>query len=110
MNFNPKEGESAGLAIMQAMHHQLRVERTCENGQRLLKLIISTTDYDRPPYIPGFSYEHKEEIIACVPCDDNELILGFNANHEKYYFVYGTDLEHMKCLAENVDCGRINPE
>ena len=110
MSFNPKEGESAGLAIMQAMHHQLRVERTCENGKQLLKLIISTTDYDRPPYIPGFSYEQKEEIIACVPCDDNELILGFNANHEKYDFVYGTDLEQMKCLAENVDCGRINPE
>ncbi|WP_238917157.1 glycoside hydrolase family 43 protein [Clostridium sp. YIM B02555] len=110
MSFNPQEGESAGLAIMQAMHHHLRVERTCENGKQLLKLIISTTDYDRPPYFPGFSYEHKEEIIACVPCDDNELILGFNAKHESYDFVYGTDLENMKCLAENVDCGRINPE
>ena len=110
MSFNPQEGEAAGLAIMQAMNHQIRVERTCENGEQLLKLIISTTDYNVPPYFPGFSYEKKEEIISCVPCNDNELILGFNGNHEKYNFMYGTDLEHMRYLGENIDCGRINPE
>lgn len=110
MSFKPKEGESAGLAIMQSMNHQLRIERTCENGVQLLKLIISITDYDRPPYIPGFSYKQNEEIIACVPYDDNELILGFNANHESYDFIYGDNLENMNLIAKNVDCGMINPE
>ncbi len=110
MNFKPLEGEASGLAILQAMHHQLRLERTCENGIQQLKLIISTTDYDRPPYFPGFSYKHNEEVLACIPCEETELIIGFNANGEKYDFLYGTDLNTMRYLAKNVDCGRINPE
>lgn len=110
MSFLPQEGETAGLVIMQAMHHQIRMERICENKVQLLCLILSTTNYDRPPYIPGFSYEHSEEILASVPCEETDLIIGFQAKGQKYDFVYGTDQNMMNCLMSEVDCGRINPE
>ncbi|HHV11145.1 MAG TPA: glycoside hydrolase family 43 protein [Clostridiales bacterium] len=110
ISFYPGEGETAGVAITQAMHHQLRMERTCEHGKHILKLVMSTTKYDRPPYIPGFSYEHTEEILASAPCEEKDLIIGFYAKGQSYDFVYGTDRDTMKYLIENVDCGKINPE
>jgi alpha-N-arabinofuranosidase len=110
MSFYPQEGETAGIVIMQAMHHQIRLERTCENGRQTLTLIRSTTKYDRPPYIPGFTYEHLEETLASIPLEEKEHILGFHAKGQKYDFIYGKDQEHLEYLIQNVDCGIINPE
>jgi alpha-N-arabinofuranosidase len=110
MSFLPNEGETAGLIIMQAMHHQIRMERTCVNEVQLLRLILSTTHYDRPPYIPGFAYEHTEEILASVPWDETDVIIGYQAKGQKYDFIYGTDQQNMNYIIKEVDCKRINPE
>ncbi len=110
MDFKPQEGEAAGLVLMQSMNHQLRMERTCEEGRQLLKLMVTTTECEGRPYMPGFSYQLEEEMLACSPCEDTELILGFRAKGQSYDFIYRTSLGSMEYLAKSVDCGRINPE
>lgn len=47
--------ESAGLAVAQAMNHQYHLERAVSQGKQVLRLVLYTSDYDVPPYFPGFT-------------------------------------------------------
>lgn len=109
MEFLPKDGDCAGLVIMQATSHQYRLERAVENGRQVLRLILSTAKFDVPPHVPGFKYEMCREVLASVECPDKDIVIGVKARRQNYSFYYGTE-DHMECLYENADARLINPE
>lgn len=105
MRFAPGEGESAGIAVMQAMNHQLHLERT----QDALRLLLFTADYELPPYIPGFTSVTNRRVIAEAPWNDEEIVLEMELNENDYCFRFGPDEQHLTELA-CVDGALINPE
>ena len=80
MRFIAKNNESAGIAAVQAMNHQLHVERALEDGKQVLKAVVTTAEYDRPPYFPGFARaDQQTDHCICTmgagrncPSDRNE--------------------------------------
>lgn len=109
MKFLPEGQESAGLAVVQAMNHQYHLERAVSQGRQVLRLMLYTSDYDGPPYFPGFASVTHEKLIAEVPWDAEEIVLQFRIEGEHFDVRYGADKEELKelCIA---DGARINPE
>lgn len=109
MKFLPKGQESAGLAVVQAMNHQYHLERAVSEGGQVLRLMLYTSDYDGPPYFPGFASVTHEELIAEVPWDAEEIVLQFQIEGERFAVRYGAEREKLEelCVA---DGARINPE
>ncbi len=109
MHFMPRSQESAGLAVMQAMNHIYMVERAVSDGMQVVRVKLSTSDYEMPPYIPGFTSKTNETIVAAVPWDKPEIVLQFELDGEKFIIRYGTGKDSLKELAV-VDGTVINPE
>jgi len=109
MTFTPQETESAGLAVAQAMNHQYHLERAVENGQQVVRLILTTADYTGAPYFPGFASETYREVVASAAWDKPEIILQIKMEHEKFTVSYGETKETLQelCVA---DGRKINPE
>ncbi len=109
MEFYPKGNESAGIAIVQSMNHQVHVERILENGKQLVRVMLITADYDRPPYFPGFTSTTNRTEIKSIEWDSAEIVLGIEMLGEKFIVAYGSDADSMKELC-TVDGALINPE
>lgn len=109
MTFMPKEQESAGLAIVQAMNHQIHLERVQINGKQKLRLVMYTADYELRPYIPGFSSKTMETVLAETDWEKEDIILSLELHHQELYVRYGSNETNLKslCIA---DAGRIDPE
>lgn len=109
MTFMPEEQESAGLAIVQAMNHQIHLERIRADGKQKLRLVAYTADYDVPPYMPGFVSKNQETVLAEADWEQPDIILQLELHHEELQVRYGSaenDLRDL-CMA---DAGLINPE
>ena len=109
MEFFPEDEESAGIAVVQAMNHQLHMERACVDGKQVLQVVLVTADYSQPPYFPGFSSVTHREVLAAVPCDSRKMILSVKMKHEDFVFRYGTKMENLTDICR-VDGSLINPE
>lgn len=109
MKFMPKGQESAGLAVVQAMNHQYHLERAVSRGRQVLRLMLYTSDYNVPPYIPGFTSETYKEVIAEVSWEAEEIVLQFLIEGEHFTVRYGQTKETLKELCA-ADGARINPE
>ena len=109
MEFMPENDESAGLAIVQAMNHQMHLERAEENGKQVLRLVMYTSDFTCPPYFPGFESETHREILAETEWKEKEIVLEIEMEGEMFTFRYGTSKEEMHVLC-TADGGMINPE
>lgn len=109
MSFMPEEQESAGLAIVQAMNHQIHLERLRENGCQKLRLAVCTAEYEVPPYMPGFTSEKKEDVLAETDWNETDIVLQLQIRHEEVTVRYGSDRSCLRefCIA---DAGLINPE
>ncbi len=83
MTFEPRDNESAGLAIIQAMNHQLHVERVCKEGKQLLQCVITGADYNKPPYIPGFESRNTSRVLAETLWDKADLVLHIEMKHDQ---------------------------
>lgn len=109
MTFMPAEGEAAGLAIVQAMNHQMHLERICKDGKQMLQFVATTADYNCPPYFPGFTCENKSEVLAECEWSDSNIVLQIKMEGEKFTVSYGATKDALKELI--VADGRIiNPE
>lgn len=75
MQFTPKSQESAGLAVVQAMNHQLHIERACENNQQVVRVVLVTADYAQPPYFPGFTSTTNRTCLCSEPYSNDSIIL-----------------------------------
>ena len=109
MSFMPANNESAGLAIIQAMNHQLHVERVNKNGRQMLQCRITTADYEIPPYFPGFSSENHSEILAETEWNKKDIVLQIEMKHEEFIVRYGDAEDALKELTV-ADGKTINPE
>jgi alpha-N-arabinofuranosidase len=109
MLFMPQQTEGAGLVVMQAMNHMYKLERRKKDGNQVLMLVLSTADYDLPNYMPQFTCETKEAVIASVVWPEEDIILSVELDNETFTFRYGSDEEHLKELAV-CDGALINPE
>ncbi len=109
MTFEPRDNESAGLAIIQAMNHQLHVERVCKEGKQLLQCVITGADYDKPPYIPGFESRNTSRVLAETLWDKADIVLQIEMKHEQFTVRYGSSEDDLMVLAI-ADGKEINPE
>lgn len=109
MRFIAKNNESAGIAAVQAMNHQLHVERALEDGKQVLKAVVTTAEYDRPPYFPGFEGQTNRQIIASVPWEQEEIILQIEMKGEDFVIRYGEKEGTLQMLCK-MDGSVINPE
>ncbi|MBR2257860.1 MAG: glycoside hydrolase family 43 protein [Blautia sp.] len=109
MYFKPEEGESAGLAMIRAMNHQLHFERCCEDGKQLLRLVFTTCKFNTLPYFPGFKSENCCEVLAQTECDRNEIVLKAEMNGTDFRFYCGNPEDDLKEFA-TVDAKIICPE
>lgn len=109
MTFTPNGQESAGLALVQAMNHQLHIERALSNGKQVLRAVLVTEDYDRPPYIPGFSCTTNRTVLGEVNWDNADIVLQLDIKGEDFTISYGSDESDLKELCK-ADGHLINPE
>ena len=111
MHFDAKGSETAGLAIVQAMNHQLRVELCAAeggNGEKL-RVVLSTADWNVPPYFPGFESQTKEETLFETPWKDTCAVLKVDMKGEDWSIYAGTDEQNLEKLC-SVDGHLVNPE
>lgn len=102
MRFLPKDTESAGLALLQAMNHQLHLERAVEDDRQVIRCVLYTTDYDMPSFIPHFHAKTTKEVIASAPWETKEILLKMEIRGEEITLLYGStemDLREL-CRAD----------
>ncbi|MBU7591285.1 glycoside hydrolase family 43 protein [Metabacillus halosaccharovorans] len=104
------DNETAGLVIMQASNHQLRLERSMENEKQILRLIQCTSELSGYPHQPHFKGVTSEIKLAKVPITCKDIILSVVADGQAYSFFYGMPDKSLSVLSENVDARKINPE
>lgn len=109
MEFVPKGQESAGLATIQAMNHQLHFQIALVDGVRTLQLIRFTSDFERQPYMPGFTSTTHRTVLAEAPWNADSIVLELHLEGNRYTASYGADKDHLSVLAE-VDAYALNPE
>ena len=109
LRFAPESRESAGIAVVQAMNHQLHFQLAKEGEQTLLQLLRFTADYVLPPYIPGFTSITNCDMLASVPWEDEEIVLEMELNENEYCYRFGSDERHLSELTR-ADGAAINPE
>lgn len=109
IKFVAENSESAGIAAVQAMNHQLHVERVAENGKQLLRAVVTTAEYDRPPYFPGFEGHTERQILAVAPWEPEEVILQIEMRGEDFTVRYGAKEGSLNELCK-LDGSVINPE
>ncbi|MBO6040084.1 MAG: glycoside hydrolase family 43 protein, partial [Oscillospiraceae bacterium] len=109
MTFVPEGQETAGIAVVQAMNHQVHLQLAQENGQRKLQLLLFTADYELPPYIPGFTSVTNRTRIVEAPWEAENVVLQMELRENNYVFSYGAEEAGLTELGR-VDGALINPE
>lgn len=109
MNFWPQKEETAGIAAVQAMNHQLHIERALEEGRQMVRVVLVTAEYNKPPYFPGFESKTSKRVLKSVPWDSRDIILKLDMKGEDFTVLYGESEEGLKELCK-VDGALINPE
>ncbi len=109
MTFTPYDQESAGMAVVQAMNHQLHLERAVEDGKQVVRLVQVTADFTRQPYMPGFASTTNRTALASALWTEADIILQIQMRHEMFIVKYGKSVD---CLTELfvADGRNINPE
>lgn len=109
MTFYPENQESAGLAVVQAMNHQLHVERACVDGKQIVRVVWISADYAQPPYFPGFTSTTNRHIVCSKEFAHANVILQISMNKEEFVIRYGKEEDNLKELCK-FDGALINPE
>lgn len=109
MRFSPEGSESAGIAVVQAMNHQVHMEKALDGGRPVLRAVVVTADFDRPPYFPGFEGHTHRETVAQVPFDGEEVVLQIEMDGQDWTVRYGLDRDSLQTIA-TLDGRLINPE
>lgn len=109
MKFRPEGRESAGIAAVQAMNHQLHIERACEDGKQVIRVILVTADYAQPPYFPEFTSTTSRKCLFSQIYEKNTIVLQLEMKREDFCIRYGETEDDLKELCR-VDGSLINPE
>ena len=109
LRFVPERKESAGIAVYQAMNHQIHLQLAKDGDETVLQLLRYTADYALPPYIPGFTSVTKRELLAQISWAGDEIVLEMAFDGNDYSFRFGADETQLTELART-DGAAINPE
>lgn len=109
MSFVPRGEETAGIAVIQAMNHQYHLERALENGRQVIRVVLYTSDYEVPPYFPGFTSVTRRYVVAETTWDKEDIVLSMDLNGECFTMSYGSSMDRLQTLC-SVDGNMINPE
>ena len=109
MHFLPSGKEEAGLAVLQAFDHKLRVMRCEEDGRQLLKVVLDTSDFTGLPFLPGFTSTKKHTVIKEADYPSADVVLRITMDDEDFRVLYGDSEESLTELCA-VDGRTINPE
>lgn len=108
MEFTPSGGEQAGLVMVQAMNHSLRVERALCDGVPVVRAVLSETDFRLPPFIPGYDGTTVSHTLAQVRWDGPEVVFALRIRRQRCEVLFGAAEDDLALLCE-VDLTRINP-
>ena len=90
MEFQPeKEGEAAGVAIVQSNEYNLRMEYTLSEGRKVVQLLRC--------------FNQEETVVASQEFDSKRILLKVEAKGQDYSFYFGTDEANMRVLSEKVN-------
>lgn len=95
--FIPEEDEKAGIMIIQAMNFQIRFEIVKNDGKNNIRLVMVKSEFARPPFIPGFTCQQKEEILFEEEYNSESVILKIIVD-DGYRFYFGEEYDRMKML------------
>ncbi len=109
MEFRPRGAQTAGLVIRQAMNHQYRLELAQEEGRTKLRLILNTSDFDVPAYVPGFQARETCQVLAEKDWEGDRIVLAAELDGNRYTFRCGESREDLQVFAR-ADGFAINPE
>ncbi len=109
MIFKPEGNETAGLAVVQALNHQLHIERCAHDGKQVLRVVQVTCDYDKPPYMPGFTSKTEKKVCTEVPYEGDRVVLRITMDGEDWHIFCGETGDSMAELCA-FDGRILNPE
>lgn len=112
MRFAPAGKETAGIALVQAMNHQVRLEvYAAGKGEVHVRAVLDSTEYEIPPFFSSAPYETHEKILADADVTGwKKIFLAMKADGQKISFYAGEKEASMNCLAEEQDCSEYIPE
>ena len=109
LRFLPEGSNTAGLAIMQAYNHQLRLERALVGGQQKLRLVQVTNEIQGLPYLPQFQTNQTAKVLAQVDWAAENVVLALKARGQEHRFFYGASEDTLRELC-TADASVLNPE
>lgn len=109
MHFYPEKEECAGIAVVQAMNHQIHIERAIENEKQVVRVVLVTAEYNKPPYFPGFESKTSRKILKSASWNQEDIILKLDMKGEDFVVYYGENTEKLEELCR-IDGALINPE
>ena len=107
MHFSPEAVDSAGICMLQAMNHHMRTELVKDNEIQKLRLVIATTEYDKPLYFGGTAVTTEKTLIE-TEYRDNILVLKICGKGQEHTVYYGNSESGLVKLC-HFDAGQINP-
>lgn len=109
MEFMAFGEEEAGLAVVQALNHQLHLVRASKGGRQVIRAEYTTADFNTYPYLPGFEGHTKRRLITETVYDRGSIVLAIEIDEEDIRLYYGPATDDLTLLG--VFDGRImNPE
>ncbi len=110
MTFSPRDGETAGLAILQNNNANLRIEMALEGGRRVLRVMRYMVDTHAELGHHGATITAEETCLASLPWDADSAVLRIWTNGQEHHFCAGADENSLRPLCESVHGGFLGSE
>lgn len=110
MEFEPQKAESAGLAIVQAANHQIRLEKKILDGTPSLCLVQVTTEQKGLPFLPGYEAKTTELLLESHAVGTGSLQIRMEADWQALSFCWQEEGKEEQRFETTADAGLINTE
>lgn len=77
--------------------------------KQTLQFVVTTADYDTPPYFPGFASTEYKKVLAETEWNEKDIVLQIEMHGEAVTVRYGTSENNLHVLC-TADGAFINPE
>lgn len=109
MEFTASGEEEAGLAVVQALNHQLHLSRAVSGGQQVIRAEYTTSEFNTYPFMPGFEGHTERHLISEAAYDSGSVVLAIEIDGEDMRMYYGPGEDKLSLLG-TFDGRIMNPE
>ena len=109
LHFVPQNKEEAGIAVMQAFNHELRLCLSQSEGKQVVRAIASTSDLKGLPFLPGFESSQNSCIVAEQEWASADIVLRIAMDGEDWKLFIGSSEDDLKEFC-TFDGHILNPE